>query len=196
MTAPRRQHAFTLVELIVAVAVAAILLTIGVPNFRDFILRQRVKSVQAQLVTDLQYARSEAVARNNHVWTDFSGDTSKTCYTIYASELPDADCSCLKGSGSACTASPSKEIRTVSVPKSDSVTVTSAPDQPPNFAFDYVNGGLRSNPVAPRPSDLELFQIHVALDETRKFVVSVGKTGRTTVCTPAGANLGGTTCPP
>lgn len=195
MTASRRQHAFTLVELIVAVAVAAILLTIGVPSFRDFILRQRLKSVQAQLVTDLQYARSEAAARNILVWVDFQSDTSQTCYTIYASVASDADCSCVKGSGSACTVTPSKEIRTVSVPKSDSVTITT-PQPLPNFAFDSVNGGIVSNPTFPRPSDLDLYQIDVALDTTRKFVVTVGKTGRTTVCAPSGANLGGATCPP
>ena len=40
------------------VAVAVVLLTIAAPSMRELIARQRLKSVNAELVTDLQYART------------------------------------------------------------------------------------------------------------------------------------------
>ena len=55
----RFQRAFTLVELMIAIAVVGVLLMLAAPGFRDFILMQRLKSVSAQLATDLQYARSQ-----------------------------------------------------------------------------------------------------------------------------------------
>ena len=57
---------FTLIELMVTLAVAAILLTVGVPNFREFIERNRISSTTNMLVGALQLARSEAIKRGNN----------------------------------------------------------------------------------------------------------------------------------
>jgi len=57
---------FTLIELMVTLAVAAILLTVAVPNFREFIERNRVSSTTNILVGALQLARSEAIKRGNY----------------------------------------------------------------------------------------------------------------------------------
>ena len=54
---------FTLIELMVTLAVAAILLTVAVPNFREFIERNRVSSHTNMMVGALQLARSEAIKR-------------------------------------------------------------------------------------------------------------------------------------
>ena len=57
------RRGFTLVELLIVVAVVAIILVVAAPSFRDMILMQRLRSITAQLVTDLQFARNEAVSR-------------------------------------------------------------------------------------------------------------------------------------
>ena len=57
---------FTLIELMVTLAIAAILLTVGVPNFREFIERNRISSTTNMLVGALQLARSEAIKRGNN----------------------------------------------------------------------------------------------------------------------------------
>lgn len=59
--------AFTLIELMVGIAVAAILITVGIPGFRDLILDNRMAAQINSLVADLSYARSEAVKRNSAV---------------------------------------------------------------------------------------------------------------------------------
>jgi type IV fimbrial biogenesis protein FimT len=55
---------FTLVELIVSVAVAAILTTVAVPSFRDLILTSRLSSSATDLIVAVGTARIEAIKRN------------------------------------------------------------------------------------------------------------------------------------
>ena len=62
-----RQRGFTLIELLVTLTVLAILVGIGMPNLRDFMLNNRRAAKVNELVASLQYARSEAVARNQGV---------------------------------------------------------------------------------------------------------------------------------
>jgi type IV fimbrial biogenesis protein FimT len=62
-----RQRGFTLVEMMVTIAVAAILLAIVVPSFITFTLSQRVKSGSFDVYSTLMVARSEAVKRRANV---------------------------------------------------------------------------------------------------------------------------------
>ncbi len=59
-------NGFTLVELMVTVAVMSILLVVGIPNFKSFVLNQRVKTTAYELVASLNYARSEAIKQNRN----------------------------------------------------------------------------------------------------------------------------------
>lgn len=73
-----RQAGFTLVELMVTVAIAAILLGVGVPSFRTLIENNRIAAASNDVVTALQYARSEAVKRG--VFVDVCGTADQaTC---------------------------------------------------------------------------------------------------------------------
>jgi type IV fimbrial biogenesis protein FimT len=58
---------FTLIELMVVVAIAAVLLAIGVPSFKSFIEGQRVKTAASDFATAAVFARSEAIKRNAEV---------------------------------------------------------------------------------------------------------------------------------
>jgi type IV fimbrial biogenesis protein FimT len=62
-----RHAGFTLVELIFAITIVAIMLAIGVPALRDMMLTQRVRGVANDFYTDLAYARAEAIKRNAQV---------------------------------------------------------------------------------------------------------------------------------
>ncbi len=54
---------FTLIELMVTVVIAAILLTVAVPTFRDVIQNNRLATQANDLVTAFNLARSEAITR-------------------------------------------------------------------------------------------------------------------------------------
>lgn len=58
-----RARGFTLVELMVVIALATILLGIAVPSFVQMLARMRIEGASQNLATDLQLARTEAVQR-------------------------------------------------------------------------------------------------------------------------------------
>ncbi|MDE2565153.1 MAG: GspH/FimT family pseudopilin [Burkholderiales bacterium] len=68
----------TLIELMVTIAVAAILMATAVPSFQAMIQRNRVVTEANSLVSDLQYARSEALKQGLPVSLCVSADGS-TC---------------------------------------------------------------------------------------------------------------------
>ena len=59
----KRQSGFTLIELLIVVAIAAILLSLAAPNFREMLVKRSVQAAAETLVSDMRYARSEALKR-------------------------------------------------------------------------------------------------------------------------------------
>jgi type IV fimbrial biogenesis protein FimT len=60
----RGEWGFTLVELMVALVVLAILVSLGLPSFRDLIASQRERAAASALYDSLVLARAEAIKRN------------------------------------------------------------------------------------------------------------------------------------
>ena len=79
------RHGFTVVELMVVVAVMAILAAIAAPSMTGLINANRLSGQAGELTTTMQIARSEAVRRNSRVTVCPSSDgstcTSSTSWT-------------------------------------------------------------------------------------------------------------------
>ncbi len=60
----KTKHGFTLIELMVTLAVAIVVLSVGIPVFSTLIANNRAAADSNALVTAIQYARSEAVKRS------------------------------------------------------------------------------------------------------------------------------------
>ena len=63
----RRFAGFTMVELLVTIAIAAILATVAVPSFSGLIASQRAKTAASELFASFLTARSDAIMRNANV---------------------------------------------------------------------------------------------------------------------------------
>lgn len=61
------QRGFTLIELMVTIAIAAILIAIATPFFRDVIANHRLNTISLELADALALARSESIKRNRSI---------------------------------------------------------------------------------------------------------------------------------
>jgi type IV fimbrial biogenesis protein FimT len=63
----RRSAGFTLIELMIALTVAAVLFAIATPNLRIFLQNNRLSSASNDLLRSFQVARTEAIKRQRNV---------------------------------------------------------------------------------------------------------------------------------
>lgn len=61
---PIYHHGFTLVELMITIAIASLLFGIAIPNFKSTIVSNRLTASANELIAALSLARSEAIKRN------------------------------------------------------------------------------------------------------------------------------------
>jgi len=95
---------FTLVELMITIAVVGVLASMAVPSYSKMIERNKLKEVAQGLKSDLMFARAEAIKRSQDVTVSRNtGDNGAWCYGL----TTNASCDC--------TATPSTcEIKTIS----------------------------------------------------------------------------------
>ena len=190
-----RRKGFSLIELMVVIALLGVLLALAAPSMRDMIDVRRLRAINAQLVTDLQFARAEAITRHALVRMDFRTSDTHTCYTISTTRVPTVLCNCLAAENQACPAGPDAvELRTVSIPKSLRTQFTFVAPQHRRFGFEPTMGGLVTTPVDFNPLPLPEAWIEPAIDATKKFRIELLQSGRPAVCAPAGSKMDVTAC--
>ncbi|SEM52973.1 type IV fimbrial biogenesis protein FimT [Syntrophus gentianae] len=65
---------FTVIELVVAMAIMAILAAIAAPNFQEFMTQRRLSGAARVIASDLMNARMQAVSQNNWVLVSLAND--------------------------------------------------------------------------------------------------------------------------
>ena len=177
MKSPRIKG-FTLIELMIIMAIAAILVTLAAPSFTAFFSKKRVEGLINELVTDLQYARSEAVQRNTSVQVTLGTN----CYVIHAlatpTATPSASTSCVQAAGTASTIGTGEtELKTVKIAAGSSVSFS------PNtgtIVFDPVRG------MATISSGAATITASSSIGSW-DLRVNITATGRVKICSPAGS---------
>ncbi|MDE2437053.1 MAG: GspH/FimT family pseudopilin [Sphingomonadales bacterium] len=179
----RSDRGFTLVEMMFVAAVLAILLTIAAPSMTKMIEMQRLKSTTAEIVTNLQYARSEAVAHNQDVSFSVLSSAGSTCYVTWMQGAVNK-CNCANPPGSICTG----ELHSVSIPKSTGVQVkqNQVVVAPIYTQLFFSADGLQNSAFNP-------FIIHAVLTNgaASELQVAVCQMGRPRICTPAANAVAG-----
>jgi len=81
---PEYNVGFTLIELMITVAIVGIVASLGVPSFQEMLHQNRASSLANELATSLNLARSEAIKRGTRVSVCKSAnitESSPTCST-------------------------------------------------------------------------------------------------------------------
>ncbi|HUE92919.1 GspH/FimT family pseudopilin [Pseudomonas sp.] len=71
---PEQSRAFTLVELLIAIAILAVLMGVAIPAYNEMTLGSKLRSQANELVAGAVLARSEAIKRNSAVRMCVSAD--------------------------------------------------------------------------------------------------------------------------
>ena len=81
MRARRRNRGFTLLELMVALAIVALLATLALPSFASILSRHRLKAAAEQLAADLGELRLQAAQRGVPLHLHFENG-ARWCYAL------------------------------------------------------------------------------------------------------------------
>jgi type IV fimbrial biogenesis protein FimT len=184
-----RQRAFSLIELMLVVALTGILLSLAVPSLLDILNSRRVEAVAAEVSTDLAYARAEAGLRPTDVVVNFGRNSSMSCYSILIDAVA-YNCDCTREQGSVCKFG-RREIKTTQIPTRVGVDVAATTptgswvgSNPNDLTFD-------SPRMTTRPGN-----VHVVVKGVRggQLQVRVNAMGRIITCTPDGSMSGVAPC--
>jgi type IV fimbrial biogenesis protein FimT len=197
----------TLVELLVVIVLVGILIAIVAPSMQGLISAKRVQGISDEIVTDVQYARSEAARRNRDVRIGFQASDTLSCYVLFVQpedlpvEDPDAGvnggaagCDCSRTPGlNVCTAEVGREeIKTVQVPKSRGVSFSVSSANGPVIAFGRDTGG--QVPVIAGGAAPGAFEVLVSGTPRGKLRTTINRAGRPSICTPDGSVSGAPSC--
>lgn len=180
---------FTVIELMITVAVIAIITSLALPSYRTLIEKRQITSSATQLAAFLSAAKMEAVKRNQKVAV--AGKTAESwclglvSYAANASSESSCDCTKAVDEAGACSlqnldGSP-PELRVFDgsqmddLAKFEGILLGGNDDV---VVFDPVRGMLVTDDVVEKPLEVRLTSKY----DTYALNVRVSATGRVTVC--------------
>lgn len=184
MTADR-QAGFNVIELMITIAIAAILLTLAVPSFSDFFDKYRLRGAADDIASTLANARAAAVKADRDVNISFKGTADNWCVGANAATDPtngarvDAatDCNCTNTAATQCVVAGQRLA--INQGTHSGVSLDALPTA---FVFDSKMGLI--DPMGTRSARLT--------SPAGKYVVdvSVNSLGQTMVCVPSSLPAG------
>ena len=156
-----KQRGVTLIELMIGIAIMAILLAVGLPGFKVWMLNTQIRTATESIQNGLQLARAEAVRRNEQVNFILGNGTSWTVSTV---------------AGTAIQSRPSSE-------GSVNVTVTVTPTGATTATFNAL-GRLTNPTTAPTQIDLDVPTSLISAIQSRDLRLYITSGGQIRSCDP------------
>jgi type IV fimbrial biogenesis protein FimT len=164
-----KQLGFTLVEIMVVVAIFAILATAAVPAYQTWIQNTRIRNAAESIQNGISKARSEALMRNTSVRFTLGANSAWVVECVDAAKCPDLPAGLVESRTS--SDGSSAEISTAQLPGGATQVI-------------YTNLGVKS--AAPG----QLTQVAVdntSMSDSRELNVAIGVGGNVRMCDPNAA---------
>ncbi|MFY0676444.1 MAG: GspH/FimT family pseudopilin [Neptuniibacter sp.] len=129
----RFEQGLTLIELLITIVVLGIVAAYGVPSMTGFFEKQRVSGAAHTFLSDIQFARAEAIKQNQDIELELNA--GQWCYGI--DDETASNCSCTAAAATNCTVNGN----TYFVSGNDFPNVT-ASSSVTTITFDPVRGTL------------------------------------------------------
>lgn len=153
---------FTLLELMIVVAILGILVSIAFPSYQRLLERNRLKEAAEALKSDMQLARTESIKRSQDVIvTRTTGNNGAWCYGFNDSATA---CDCAQTATAAADYCALKRILGTSYPQTNLLSASA------NTTFTFRRGTANASNTCFSTTNY-------------KLKVQVGSTGRVTLCT-------------
>lgn len=172
------QLGFSLIELMVGIVILGILASVAIPSFQSWMRNAQIRNAAESISNGLQYARAEAVSRNNRTQFVMCGATDSSWDVLAASGTAVAQ-SCNTADAVAPTGWERVQMRSANE-GSRNVTVTVLPAGATTITFNNF-GGIATN--ADGTARLSQFDL-AATGSNRNLRVTIGVGGNTRMCDP------------
>jgi type IV fimbrial biogenesis protein FimT len=170
---PRAERGLTLIELAAVIAITAIVAAVALPDFSALITMRRLQGAAGSLAADLQFARTEAIARNRSLRLTVRAHGDASCWIVHTGAAGDCDCA---GAPVVACAPGATAIRSVVLPAADRVAVAANVG---SIVFDPLHG--TSSPTG---------TLRLVDGRGRAVHHVVNVVGRVRSCSPAGTVAG------
>ncbi len=181
-----KTQGFTLIEMMITVAILGIVLAIAAPLFTQIIQQQRLKNAAELFANNLRYANSESIRRNKRVYINVKTTSGNNwCYGIQtlASKIdlpPTTKCDCLTNS---C------DLKN-SIQRDFGKTTLAITNGFDAILFDPLIG----IPLTKTATELTTNEITFSNTNNNSLKVSLGRLGKISICSSAGSTSGYAAC--
>jgi type IV fimbrial biogenesis protein FimT len=158
---------FTIIELMISIALLGLVLILAMPSYRAFIQNSYIRTAAESIQSGLQLARAEAVSRNTQVQFVLGVNSAWSIGCV----TPSADCPAVIQSRAAGDGS------------SSSIVITPTPEDATTVIFSNL-GATVTSADALTQVDLDIDPSVLPAAESRELRVTIGIGGNARMCDP------------